>query len=167
MGYFEYLAQPGEFVNYKKWIFLIVCLAIGLIGAFLLVIFGASFFPFSFFLAGGVMVAMLFVYRSLAARTEVEFEYCVADGTLGIDRVFARRFRRHYFELETKSVVRISPYAQSEAEALPVVYAAPQARDDLYTLFYRDEEGTECALILALDSNALTQLRAACPRARR
>ena len=167
MGYFEYLAQPGKFVNYKKWIILILCLVSGLIGAFLLVLFGASFFPFSFFLAGGVMVAMLFIYRALAARTEVEFEYCVADGTLGIDRVFDRRFRRHFFEVETKSVVRISPYTQGEAEAFPTVYAAPKARDDLYALFYRDEEGTECALILALDSNALTHLRSACPRARR
>ncbi len=167
--YFEYLASPGEYTNYQKWLCFALCLLLGLVLSFFLIFYCAFLLYFSYLLAGLAMLLSLLLFRSLSARTEVEFEYCVAEESLQIDRIFARRFRKPFDSLELKRITEIQAYDPAHGERVSgIVWAAPKAREDLFSVFYREEgQGEPCLLVLALDASALARLRSACPRARR
>ncbi len=168
-AYFEYLASPGEYTNYQKWICMAACLLLGLTLAFVFIFLCSFLLYFSYFLAGFSMVFALLLFRSLSARTEVEFEYVVAEDVLQIDRIFARRFRKPFDSLELKRITGISSYRPELAEgAGGVVWAAPKAREDLVAVHYREDGiASPCLLVLAMEENALARFRSACPRIRR
>jgi len=117
----------------------------------------------------GVFFAAIVIYFAykLAQTTDVEFEYCIVNGDIDIDRIFAKKRRKRLVSVSADRIEKILPAESDELKSrndIKKTYFAAMSKKDStnYAVVFRGNRGME-KVIIADDDKVLLHLQIAMP----
>lgn len=127
---------------------------------------------FAFLGSLGLLVAFLVVFLGIKVQDyfSVEFEYCVLNADIDIDRIFSKKRRKRYVSLESASIDLIAPSESSEAKDAisgreKKIYACRnKSNSDNYVIIGNDTKGTRVAVYVENNEALIEQFRRYIPR---
>ena len=159
--FFEYLVKRKK--NSKDF-----AIAVLLILAALILIFAASyvaFTPLGMFSFPLQILIIYLAYRFISARN-VEFEYCVTNGDLDVDKITNRQKRTRVATVESKNIISMAPVGSDKLaplgnrEVTDVTSGAPDKK--VYCILYGD--GTGKALLFEPTEAMVLEMQRRNPR---
>ncbi|MBQ2897321.1 MAG: hypothetical protein IJE46_03240 [Clostridia bacterium] len=111
--------------------------------------------------------AVVYIAYRFAQTTDIEFEYCIVNGDIDIDRIFAKKRRKRYISVTADRIEKVVPAESEELNSTEVkktYFAARSKTDDTnYAVLYRGKTGLE-KLIIVDDDKTLLHLQTVMPR---
>lgn len=154
--------EPDKFDVFKKTVIVILAF----FGAIVAMMIAASIPIFN---SMGIFFAAVVVYIAykFAQTTDVEFEYCIINGDIDIDSIFAKKRRKRLISVTADRIEKIAPIENEEIKAANVkktYFAAISKTDDSnYAIIFKGKSGLE-KLIIVDDDKTLLQLQTFMPR---
>ena len=139
----------------------------GIVAAAVVLCIVAFRFLGSFGLFGCAVI--IYIAYKLTMVTDVEFEYCLINGDMDIDRIFSRSRRKRYISFEAVDVEIVAPAESSRLKEFehhkPKLYfAAKNMREPgNYAIIANTPKG-KAKIIIDGDEKIVTQLRKFMPR---
>ncbi len=137
------------------------------IGAILSMMIAASI---EFLNSFGMLFAaiVIFVAYKFAQTTDVEFEYCLVNGDIDIDRIFAKKRRKRYVSVTADRIEKIVPAESEELKSrrdIKKTYFAAKNKKDItnYAVIFKGQSGME-KLIITDDEKVIFHLISTMPR---
>lgn len=136
------------------------------VGAILAMMLAASIPIFN---TMGIFFAAVVVYIAykFAQTTDVEFEYCIVNGDIDIDRIFAKKRRKRFISVTADRIEKILPVESDELKNIGIkkIYFAAQSKsaDTNYAVVYRGKTGME-KLIIVDDDKVILHFLTVMPR---
>lgn len=109
-----------------------------------------------------------FVYLGIKIneRMSVEFDYCLIEGGLDVDKVFSEKTRKSFLSIEQSTVELVAPFGApelNEFSKLKTYYATNKGDDNKYVVVGVNK-GTKCKVIIRGDEKIISQYRRCIPR---
>ena len=110
---------------------------------------------------------VIFVAYKFSQTTDVEFEYCLVNGDIDVDKIFAKKRRKRYVSVSAERIEKIVPVESEELKTRKDIkktyFAAKNKNDANYAVVFKGNSGME-KLIIADDENVMLHLLMAMPR---
>ncbi len=143
----------------------------GWVLSMLLIFLGLYIFPGYFMLA--LLAAGFVVYFSmkLAFKLNLEYEYCVTNGLLDVDKIINRSDRKRLLSVEVNTFDRFEEFNPQKPENDPKKFdlvvnavADPQGSDAIYAATIRHPVKGRILLVFQPNEKILTTVKQALPR---
>ena len=96
-------------------------------------------------------VVVFFAYK-FAQTTDVEFEYCIVNGEIDVDRIFDKKRRKRYISVPAGKIDKIVPIESDDNKSViakKTYFAAANRKDENnYVIIFRGERGYEKIIIV-------------------
>ncbi len=110
--------------------------------------------------------SFVFLGIKINDRISVEYDYCLIEGSLDIDKVFSEKTRKSYISIDQSTVELVAPFGSDELNEfskLKTYYATNKNDDDKYVVV-GVSKGTKCKVIIKGDGKIVSQYRKCIPR---
>ena len=111
---------------------------------------------------------VIFVAYKFSQTTDVEYEYCIVNGDIDIDRIFAKKSRKRYVSVTADRIEKILPVESEELKSrkdIKKTYFAAKSKNDLsnYAIIFKGQSGFE-KLIITDDEKVIFHFLSVMPR---
>ena len=155
--FFEYLVKRKK--NSKDLLFAAGVILGGLIVLYLLLFLMMT--PFSMLMFPLQVLVVYLGWRLISSRN-VEFEYCVTNGDLDVDKIINRQKRKRLASVETKNVIVMAPVGSDKLQPLAnkeiIDATSGDASKKAYCVIYGDS-GNKALLFEPKESMVLEMQR--------
>lgn len=110
---------------------------------------------------------VVYVAYKFAQTTDVEFEYCIVNGDIDIDRIFAKKRRKRFVAVTKDRIEKILPAQCDELKTMAIkkTYFAAKSRneDTNYAIIFKGKSGLE-KLVIVDDEKVILHFLTVMPR---
>ena len=147
----------------------IAAMALTVVAALMLIAFAVFLFLLGFgFIALIAIAAILYGTYYLLSSQNIEFEYCVTNGDIDIDRIVAQRKRERIVSVAGRKIESAGKYVAAQwtnRNMDRVVIAAPSADDpDLYYFTYHSKKRGHTLVVFQPDERVCKALYEGLPK---
>ena len=110
--------------------------------------------PFAYLL----FLPLGYVAYHLWGNTSVEYEYCITNAYIDVDKIFSRRRRKKVFRIDMSDIGIIAPLSYKEHKTIKkgdmdIVAQAvvDMSYDDIYYIVGKTDDGKSCLLYIHVD----------------
>ncbi len=113
-----------------------------------------------------VWASVIYLGIKINERLSVEYDYCLIEGSLDVDRVFSEKTRKAYLSIEQSTVELVAPFGcdeLAEFSKLKTYYATNKNDENKYVVVGINK-GTKCKVVIKGDEKIISQYRKCIPR---
>lgn len=119
--------------------------------------------PYFIYIGLFCMIALIYIAWYLITCQAVEFEYCVTNSNITIDRIVAKRKRKKLVDMEIRSFDLLCKASDKRITnkkfAKMIIAASDIDSDSTYAATYNSEAYGSCVLFFTPDERTLTAMR--------
>ncbi|MBO5454348.1 MAG: hypothetical protein J6A69_10390 [Clostridia bacterium] len=149
--------EKNGFDNFKKF---------GLFAGILIICLVAAIFLSGSAFLLPVWACFIFLGYKINDRFSVEFDYCLIEGSLDVDKVFSEKTRKKYLSIDQSTVELVAPLgdnALGEFSKLKTFYATNKNEDNCYVVVGVNN-GSKCKVVIRGDEKLINQYKRCMPR---
>jgi len=156
----DYAINTIEYMVKKKTDSSAIIKRIIMIVAAVALVASLFYFFWELFALGAVaLILVAYVVKMLWGMTSIEYEYCIVQGELTMDKIIGARKRKTIASFLIRNAETIAPYSNNIPKDAAVIDAsASYDRPDTWVAVYKDENGKKIALLFSAFNKGLDMM---------